>query len=71
MLRFIALQVVRAHKNATHLQHRRNVIMVAYFCHHLLDNYVDLSYLYVDVSVIYYVDLSDHYVDLSEKYHHN
>ena len=44
--------------------------MVAYFCHHLSDNYVDLSALYVDLSVIY-VDLSDHYVDLSEKYHHN
>ena len=40
--------------------------MVAYFCHHLSDNYVDFSDLYVDLSVIY-VDLSDHYVDLSEK----
>ena len=27
--------------------------MVEYFCHHLSDNYVDLSYLYVDLSVIY------------------
>ena len=44
--------------------------MVAYFCLHLSDNYVDLSDNYVDLSVIY-VDLSDHYVDLSEKYHHN
>ena len=30
--------------------------MVAYFCHHVWDNYVDLSDLYVE--------LSDHYVDL-------
>ena len=37
--------------------------MVAYFCHHLSENYVDLSDLYVY--------LSDHYVDLSENYHHN
>ena len=44
--------------------------MVAYFCYHLSDNYVDLPDLYVDLSVIY-VDLSDHYVDLSEKYTHN
>ena len=44
--------------------------MVAYFCHHLSDKYVNLSDLYVDWSVIY-VDLSDHYVDLSKKYHHN
>ena len=43
---------------------------VAYFCHHLLDEYVDLSDLYVDLSVIN-VDLSDHYVDLSEKKQHN
>ena len=27
--------------------------MVAYFCNHLSDNYVDLSYLYVGLSVIY------------------
>ena len=56
--------------------------MVAYFCHHVSDNYGDLSdlfvvllNLYVDRQVdiivwrrffIYYVDLSDHYVDLSE-----
>ena len=33
--------------------------MVAYFCHHLSDNYVDLSDRDVDLSVIY-VDLSDH-----------
>ena len=44
--------------------------MVAYFCHHLSDTYVELSDLYVDFSVIY-VDLSDRYVDLSEKYHSN
>ena len=47
-----------------------NNSMVAYFCIHLSDHYVDLSNLYVDVPDIY-VDLSDHYVDLSEKYHHN
>ena len=28
------------------------VIMVAYFCHHLSDNYVDLSDLNVDLSVV-------------------
>ena len=33
--------------------------MVAYFCHQLSDNYVDLSDLYV-----IYVALSDLYVDL-------
>ena len=46
------------------------ILMVAYFCHHLSDNYVDFLDLYVDLSVNY-VDLSDHYVELSEKYHHN
>ena len=45
-------------------------LMVAYFCHQLSDNYVDLSDNYVDLSDLY-VDLSDHYVDLSENYHHN
>ena len=46
--------------------------MVAYFCHHLSDNYIDLSdLLYVVLSDLYvdlldlYVDLSDLYVDLS------
>ena len=38
--------------------------MVAYFCHHLSDKYVDLSDIYVDLSDLY-VDLSDLYVDLS------
>ena len=38
--------------------------MVAYFCHHLSDNYDDFSDLYVVLSDIY-VDLSDLYVDLS------
>ena len=38
--------------------------MVAYFYHHLSDNYVDLSDLYVDLSDLI-VDLSDLYVDLS------
>ena len=38
--------------------------MVAYFCYHLSDNYVDLSDLYVDLSDLI-VDLSDLYVDLS------
>ena len=41
-------------------------IMVAYFCHLLSDNHVDLSDLFVDLSV-FYVDLSDHYFDLPEK----
>ena len=40
--------------------------IVAYFCHHLLESYVDLSDLYSVLSVIY-DDLSDHYVDLTEK----
>ena len=44
--------------------------MVAYFCYHLSDNYVDLPDLNVDLSVIYVV-LPDHNVDLSEKYTHN
>ena len=34
--------------------------MVAYFCRHLSDNYVDLSDLYVDLPVIY-VNFSDDY----------
>ena len=38
--------------------------MVAYFCHQLSDNYVDLSDLYVVLSDLY-VDLSDLFVDLS------
>ena len=41
-----------------------HISMVAYFCHHLSDNYVDLSHIYVDLSDLY-VDLSDLYVDLS------
>ena len=41
--------------------------MVAYFCHHLSDNYVDLSAIYVDLSD-FYVDLSDLYVDLPDLY---
>ena len=44
--------------------------MVAYFCHHLSDNDVDLSDLSVVLSVIY-VDLPDHSVDLSEKFQNN
>ena len=36
----------------------------AYFCHRLLDNYVDLSYRYLVLSDLY-VELSDLYVDLS------
>ena len=39
--------------------------MVAYFCHHLSENYVDLSDLYVYLSD-HYVDLLEKYVDLSE-----
>ena len=27
--------------------------MVAYFCHHLYDNYIDLSDLYVDLTLIH------------------
>ena len=38
--------------------------MVAYFCHHLSDNYVDLADLYVVLSDLY-VDLLRYYVDLS------
>ena len=30
--------------------------MMAYFCHHLLDNYVDMSDLYDDLSVIYVIN---------------
>ena len=41
--------------------------MVAYFCYHLSDNYVDLSDNYVDLSDLYFV-LSDLYVDLSDLY---
>ena len=41
--------------------------MVAYFCHHLSDNYVDLSDLCVVLSDLY-VDLSDLYVDLSHSF---
>ena len=42
------------------------IIMVAYFCQHLSDNYVDLSFFYVVLSdTCIYVDLSDVYVDLS------
>ena len=40
------------------------ICMVAYFCPHLSDNYVDLSDLYVVLSDLY-VELSDLYVDLS------
>ena len=41
------------------------ISMVAYFCHHLSDNNVDLSDLCVVLSDRY-VDLSDLYVDLSD-----
>ena len=41
--------------------------MVEFFCHHLSDNYVDLSDLNVVLSDLY-VDLSDLYVDLSDLY---
>ena len=30
--------------------------MVEYFCHHLSDNYVDLSDLYVDLSLIHLLE---------------
>ena len=39
------------------------MFMVAYFCHHLSDSYVDLSDVYVVLSDLY-VDLSDLCVDL-------
>ena len=39
----------------------------ACFCHHLIDDYVVLSYRYVVLSGLY-VDLSDLYVDLSDLY---
>ena len=44
--------------------------MVAYFCHHLSDNYVDLSDLYVVRNMVAYFchHLSDNYVDLSDLY---
>ena len=41
--------------------------MVAYFCHLLSDNYVDLSDNYVHLLDLY-VDLSVIYVNLSEHY---
>ena len=40
------------------------IFMVAYFCHHLSDNYVDLLDLCVILSDLY-VELSDLHVDLS------
>ena len=43
---------------------RVSLCMVAYFCHHLSDNYVDLTDLYVVLSDLY-GDLSDLSVDLS------
>ena len=39
------------------------ISMVAYFCHHLSNNYVGLSDLYFVLSDLYF-DLSDLYVDL-------
>ena len=56
-------------KNTIITQMRRNSrenshsSTMAYFCHHLSDNYVNSSDLYVDPS--------DIYVDLSEKNIHN
>ena len=41
-----------------------NIPIVAYFWHHLSDNYVDFLDLNVVLSDLY-VDLSDLYVDLS------
>ena len=40
--------------------------IVAYFCHHPLESYVELLDLYSALSVIY-DDLSYHYVDVTEK----
>ena len=42
--------------------------MVAYFCHHLSDVYVDLSDNYVHLSDIY-IHFSDDFVDLSDNNH--
>ena len=51
------------------------LFMVAHFCHHFSDNYVDLldlcavmSNLYVDLSSDLYAVLSNLYVDLSDLY---
>ena len=49
---------------ACNIKYYYALCMVAYFCHHLSNNYVDLSDIYVDLSDLY-VDLSDLYVDLS------
>ena len=51
---------------SVHLLKGMYEFMVAYFCHHLSDNYVDLSGIYVDLSDLY-VDLSDLYVPSVEK----
>ena len=44
----------------------RSCIFYGAFFHHLSENYVDLSDIYVYLLVIY-VDFSDHYIDLSRK----
>ena len=61
----IAFNVVfkNSQEEAQFIQSR---FMVAYYCHHLPGNYVDMSDPYVDFSD-HHVDLSDHYVDLSER----
>ena len=61
----ISLQVSWFNQNNPLKFHSK--LMVSYFCHHLQDNYFDLSDLYVDLSDLY-VDLSDLYVDLSDLY---
>ena len=60
---------IQSQQNISHISHILIPIttcksLVAYFCHNLSDNYVDLSDLYVDL-LDHYVDLSDLYVDLS------
>ena len=63
---------IQSQQNISHISHILIPIttcksLVAYFCHHLSDNYVDLSDLYV-VLLDLYVDLSDLYVVLLDLY---
>ena len=55
-------QIKKVHFQVKRLSDRKD--MEAYFCHHLSNNYVDLSDLYVVLSDLY-VDLSEFYFDLS------
>ena len=60
----------RLGKNKKRVLHVKPYTLVAYFCNHLSDDYVELSDRYVYLSGIY-VDRSAHYVDWSEKYNPN